>query len=141
MPWGGAKPVARTRRSKALLAEPGILGDKGDEEVAGLLELADRGGHGAAVGDTGQGLDLVDVGLEILAKGAEVHEKDGDLEVGVELFGQGDLLGGEHAAGGGAVASAAEIVAGADAVDERRCAWVAGHRKGEPGERRWSRPG
>jgi len=114
--WG--KAGGEDEEVEAVLVEAGVLADRGDEEVTGLLELADVGGHGAAVGHAGQGLDLVDVGLEILAKGAEVHEKDGDLEGRVELFGQGDLLGGEHAAGGGAMARAAEVVAGADAVDK-----------------------
>ena len=41
--WRG-KAGGQDEEVKALLAEAGILGDKGDEEVAGLLELAEEEG-------------------------------------------------------------------------------------------------
>ncbi len=87
-------------------------------KILGLLVLVHRRDDAAPVGDAGRVHHVVHVSLKALAKGTDVHGEHGDLQVGLNLFGHCDLLGGVHAAGRGAEIVTQHLIAASDTMDE-----------------------
>ena len=116
---GGRQAGGEHQEVEAVGLQPPRRVHPADLQVARLGDLVHARDHGALVANPPADPGPVVEALEALAVGADVHEEDPGLRLGLVLAGDDGLLGGRHAAHRRAPVAPAAPVAAADALDPR----------------------